>query len=176
MNKTYIVLLSLITSTGIMAMEQEVKKVQVSSDNVKAMCALIYKQAKADNFNPALLVGITRGGLLPSYILGGEPMFNNRNVTTVAVESYDEKDQQKELSLLFPIHFEDFKHFKSILIIDDLVDSGKTVDFVVKLFKKEMPEDTTIKVAALYYKKKSIVVPDYYAEETTDWIVFPSEA
>ena len=68
-----------------------------------------------------------------------------------------------------------FKRFKSVLIIDDLVDSGKTVDFIVKLFKKEMPKDTMIKVAALYYKKKSIVKPDYYIEATTDWIVFPSE-
>ncbi len=31
------------------------------------------------------------------------------------------------------------------------------------------------KVVTLHYKPHSIVVPDYYFKETTDWIVFPWE-
>lgn len=174
MNKSPIVILSLLASTGIMGMEPKVKKTHILLPAVKAMCSLIHHKAQKDNFNPELLVGIARGGLTPLSLLAGEAMFNNRNCMTVAVASYDENDQQKDLSLLFPVHFEAYKNFKSVLLIDDLVDSGKTVDFILRLFKKEMPE-AAVKVATLFYKKKSVIKPDYYVHETTDWIVFPWE-
>ena len=32
-----------------------------------------------------------------------------------------------------------------------------------------------VKVGTLYYKPSSKVIPDYYVDETTSWIVFPHE-
>jgi hypoxanthine phosphoribosyltransferase len=48
------------------------------------------------------------------------------------------------------------------------------LDFVIKLIKEALP-NATIKTAVLFYKPKSKIKPDYYVEETTDWIVFPWE-
>ncbi|MGE0207493.1 MAG: phosphoribosyltransferase, partial [Candidatus Babeliales bacterium] len=63
---------------------------------------------------------------------------------------------------------------KYILIVDDLVDTGETMKFLIEALKDSLPK-TTIKIATLYYKPTSCIKPDYYIEETTNWIVFPWE-
>jgi len=55
--------------------------------------------------------------------------------------------------------------FGPILIVDDIADTGKTLS----------KTDPKMHSACLYYKKRSIVKPTYYAEETENWIVFPWE-
>jgi len=155
-------------------LEAEVKKTYVSLDRIKSMCTDIYQQVQKDNLKPSLLLTMCRGGLIPTGLLAGEEMFNNRNVVTISIESYDDDNQQGELTLRFPAHLEDYANFNTILIIDDIADSGKTLEFVIKLLKEHLP-NATIKTAVLFYKPKSKIKPDYYVEETTDWIVFPWE-
>lgn len=63
---------------------------------------------------------------------------------------------------------------KDILLFDDVADSGESL-----LFAKEYLLATgagTLTTASLYYKEKSKIVPDYYAQVTSDWVVFPFEA
>ncbi len=157
-----------------MNIHAQVTKTYIQFDDIKLMCASIYQQAQKDNFQPDLLIGICRGGLVPLGILAGEPMFNNRTILTVDVTSYDENGEQKELKVLFPVHLDDYKDAQSVLIIDDLVDSGLTIDCIVRMIKQELP-NATVKVATLFYKKRSKIIPDYFAQEATDWIVFPWE-
>jgi len=42
-------------------------------------------------------------------------------------------------------------------------------------FAQETSPDAIIKTAALFYKKRAMFTPDYYVEETANWIVFPWE-
>lgn len=174
MNNRYSLIFSLILSSTIISMEHTIKKTHVNFEQVKSMCSDIHKQTQADNFNPDLLVGICRGGLIPLSLLAGEPMFNNRNVVAISTESYNDAGEQKKLKFRFPVHVEDYKNYKSILIIDDIADTGETLDAVSKLFKQTLTT-ATIKIAVLFYKTKSKIKPDYYAEETNEWIVFPWE-
>ncbi len=54
--------------------------------------------------------------------------------------------------------------YKNYLIIDDLVDTGKTL------------KNVEGKIAVLYWKPKSIVTPDFYVRQYPDkWISFPYE-
>lgn len=56
---------------------------------------------------------------------------------------------------------------KGCLVIDDIVDTGKTA---------EAWKDKGYKIASMYYKKNPLVEPDFWAYEKTDqWIVFPWE-
>ena len=59
-------------------------------------------------------------------------------------------------------------------IIDDVVDSGKTMG---KCLKGLNMNGEKVKIASLFYRHSSIVVPDYYVEEIPDdtWIEFPWE-
>jgi len=58
----------------------------------------------------------------------------------------------------------DFPLDKDMLVVDDIVDSGRTIS-------KYKDWDT----ASIFYKPTSKVKPTYYAEKTNDWIVFPWE-
>lgn len=155
----------------------EAHKNFVSMEAVQAMCKAVYEQAIEGNFTPELIIGLSRGGLVPLCFLAGEGNFNNRHVKTISVASYSDHGKRGQLKLLAPWGRQDFaylKQFSSILIVDDLVDSGKSISFVVDLVKKHAPY-ATVKTAALFYKRCSIIKPDYYAQETLDWIVFPWE-
>lgn len=59
---------------------------------------------------------------------------------------------------------------RTVLLVDDVVDTGKTFTDILK-----KSHYTRVITAALYYKPHSVLKPDYYIEETTDWIVFPWE-
>jgi hypoxanthine phosphoribosyltransferase len=173
MIKQAIVLAALISLMS-MNMNAHVTKTFLEFDTIKSMCAQIYQMACNDNFQPDLLIGICRGGLIPLGILAGEAMFNNRTILTIDVASYDADDKQDELQVLFPVHFEDYQNCGSVLVIDDLVDSGQTIDYIVSMVKRELPH-ATVKVATLLYKERSKIIPDYYVQQTNDWIVFPWE-
>ncbi len=151
---------------------QGVHKIYITSEQAEALCDQLFHMIKKDNFEPDLIIGLSRGGLVPLGYLAGEKLFDVRTVYSLGVQSYD-RMQQGNISLVFPFHIDDIKQFHSILVIDDIVDTGKTIAFVKELFEKH-GITATVKFAALYYKsQRSFMKPDYYVEETDDWVVFP---
>ena len=66
----------------------------------------------------------------------------------------------------------------SLLIVDDVFDSGMTIDAVIKYLQKKARLNTPhdIRVAVPYYKparNRSDRVPDYYLYETSSWLKYP---
>lgn len=152
----------------------EVKKRFIPAQEIGTMCEQLFKKINADTFSPDLIIGLSRGGLVPLGYLSGETMFDIRNVVTISVKSY-EKSHQSSINLVFPLQKEVIQAANSILVVDDLVDSGKTLSFVMQLLKEQNP-DAVIKTATLLYKPKyASFAPDYYVQETDEWIVFPWE-
>lgn len=64
-----------------------------------------------------------------------------------------------------------------VLIVDDLADSGVTLDCVVKELARNFPEITLIRTAVLWYKAASCIKPDFYVQflSTNPWIHQPFE-
>lgn len=64
-----------------------------------------------------------------------------------------------------------------VLLVDDLVDSGVTLDVVKGLLLKEHACVQEIRTAVLWYKACSQFVPDYYVEHLAEnpWIHQPFE-
>lgn len=63
---------------------------------------------------------------------------------------------------------------KKVLLFDDVADTGDSL-----LFGKEYLQKmgvSSITTAALFYKKRSQVLPDFFADENNSWIIFPFEA
>jgi hypothetical protein len=57
--------------------------------------------------------------------------------------------------------------------VDDVVDTGKSATLIkAHLYREGVKE---VKVLTLYHKPWSVVRPDYYGKDTSDWIVFPWE-
>jgi len=114
-------------------------------------------------------VAIARGGLVPTALLS--QITGQRNIDTFCIRRYGEDKKEKAISNM---DSKSLKHLRnqSILLIDDLLDHGRTMEFVINTIKLYGPQD--IKVAVIYWKPRSIVTPDFYIEkcENDTWIDF----
>ncbi len=77
------------------------------------------------------VVAITRGGMAPAMIVARE--LDIRTVDTISVKSYDHQ-QQSEAQVLKAPDGDMMGDGTGILVVDDLVDSGKTLELVRKLY------------------------------------------
>ena len=121
----------------------------------------------------ALLI-ITRGGLVPGGLLSEE--LDIRNVLVAAVQFYTGIGQTLDHPIFFQFPADTILYGKRILVVDDIWDSGRTAVAVRERVREAGGEPT---LAVLQYKPRRSRYPDqrpeYYAEETDDWIVYPWE-
>lgn len=116
------------------------------------------------------IVCITRGGLVPAAIVARE--LEIRLIETVCIASYHEYQDQGDLEVIKSINpdvlgLKDGTG-KSILVVDDLVDTGGTA----KLVRDMLPE---AHIATVYAKPKGRPQVDTYVTEVSQdtWIYFP---
>jgi hypoxanthine phosphoribosyltransferase len=127
------------------------------------------KKVKESKFKPNIIVGISRGGLIPSRIISD--ILDNPNLATIRVEFYKySKKKLKEPEITQPISTP--IDGKKILLIDDVADSGKSLQLVYEHLLKKAKE---IRTLTIFYKPWSCFLPDYYLKETGAWIIFPWE-
>jgi uncharacterized protein len=64
-----------------------------------------------------------------------------------------------------------------VLLVDDMVDSGHTLEAVYNELPKRFPHLTDVKTAVLWWKSCSVFKPDYHVEHLPDnpWIHQPFE-
>jgi hypoxanthine phosphoribosyltransferase len=128
------------------------------------------EKIRKDTFKPDIIVGVSRGGWPPARVMSD--LLDNTNLANVKVEFYLGVAETKgEPILTQPVSTAVVG--KKVLIVDEVADTGKSL----KLIKEHMIKEgaTEVKVATVYYKPWSIVIPDYYERETSRWIVFPWE-
>jgi xanthine phosphoribosyltransferase len=111
------------------------------------------------------IIAITRGGLVPAAIVARE--LDLRVIDCVAVASYDHKDQKEGVQML-KAPSDQVGDGEGWLIIDDLVDSGKTAAFLRKILPKAH-------IATVYAKAKGRPMVDTFITEVSQdtWIHFP---
>ena len=65
----------------------------------------------------------------------------------------------------------------AVLLVDDMVDSGHTLEAVHRALPQRFPHITEVRTAVLWYKGHSVIKPDYYVEHLPDnpWIYQPFE-
>ena len=118
-----------------------------------------------DNGAWRAVVAITRGGMAPAMIAARE--LDIRTVDTISVKSYDNQTQAEAAVLKKPDD-ELMGDGEGILIIDDLVDSGETLEIVRSLYPKAH-------FATVYAKPKGRAQVDTFITEVSQdtWIFFP---
>jgi len=116
-------------------------------------------------------VAITRGGLVPCCLLS--KLTGMQQIDTFCINSYVEGQQRDpRMSLKSFSHL----HGQSVLIVDDLVDSGDTMMLAVMTIRK-LGSPTLIQTATLFKKDGSSFTPDYFvhAVPANEWLIFPWE-
>ncbi|MEM8636870.1 MAG: xanthine phosphoribosyltransferase [Pseudomonadota bacterium] len=113
----------------------------------------------------AAVVAITRGGMAPAMIVARE--LDIRVVDTISVKSYDHQTQAEAEVLKSP-DAALMGDGTGILIVDDLVDSGRTLELVRTIYPKAH-------FATVYAKPKGRPMVDTFITEVSQdtWIFFP---
>ncbi|MET4795119.1 xanthine phosphoribosyltransferase [Bradyrhizobium japonicum] len=150
------------------AQERAGKAFPVSWDQFHRDCrALTWRLNEVGPFHA--VIAITRGGLVPAAIVARE--LGVRIIDTVCIASYDH-DKQGELQVLKGMSEAAMKlgggTGKGLLIVDDLVDTGKTGRLV-----RDMLPDAHF--ATVYAKPKGRPLVDTFITEVSQdtWIFFP---
>ncbi len=127
--------------------------------------ALAWRLSGAGPFSA--MVCITRGGLVPAAIVARE--LGVRLIETICIASYHEYTEQGDLQVLKDIDEKLTRaEGQGILVIDDLVDTGKTARVVRDLLPKAH-------IATVYAKPQGRPVVDTFVTEVSQdtWIYFP---
>ncbi len=116
------------------------------------------------------VVAITRGGMAPAMIVARE--LDIRTVDTISVVSYHsgggKADQRREAKVLKSPDADIMGDGTGVLIIDDLVDSGKTLELVRQLYPQAH-------FATVYAKPEGEPQVDTFITGVSQdtWIFFP---
>ena len=123
-------------------------------------------------FEPDVIIAVARGGLCLAgaltYALGVKLS------DAINVEFYTDVNQTlPDPILLAPMLDTDSIRGRKLLLVDDVVDSGRTLALVLKLLRGFGAD---VRSAVIYSKPTTIVQPDFVWKHTDNWIVFPWSA
>ncbi|WGD36585.1 phosphoribosyltransferase [Lysinibacter sp. HNR] len=122
-----------------------------------------------DGYEFDVVVAIARGGLIPagaiSYALG------TKNCGSINVEFYSDIEETLAAPVVLPPFLDTGSLAgKRVLLVDDVADSGRTLDLVVKLLRSHCEE---VRSVTIYSKPGTIIQPNYVWRKTDRWIDFP---
>jgi uncharacterized protein len=140
---------------------------------IEQLAAKIYQSGW--EFNQ--IVCLARGGLRVGDILS---RIYKQPLAILATSSYTGTGKQERGNLIFSRHLTmTTEHLGSrILLVDDLVDSGITLQQCIPWLQDNSDSPIEdIRTAVLWYKACSVIVPDYYTDYLADnpWIHQPFE-
>ena len=133
------------------------------------------------NYKPTVLVGIMRGA---APILDILSRILKLPIAYIVIQSYSGKEMEdKQGQLMFAREISSLaenKDFDRVLLIDDLSDTGLTLNKSIEWLKKYEPTKNFIKevkTACLWKKKSSTFEPDFCPVklDSDPWIVQPTE-
>ena len=127
-------------------------------------------QSVADSgFVPDVVLAVARGGLIPAGSVAYA--LDCKNLFTMNVEFYTGVGTTLPAPQLLP-PFLDLAELNDIgvLVVDDVADSGRTLELVVNVCHEHAAE---VRSAVIYEKPRSLIAPDYVWRRTDLWINFP---
>jgi len=122
------------------------------------------------DYKPETLIGVLRGGYIIARIM--TDVLSIKELGVVEVKFYRGVEETAEKPVITQPLVTEVRG-KKVLIIDDVVDSGRTLQIVTEQVRLRGAKE--LKSAALYYKPRSIIRPDYFIASTSKWILFPWE-
>ncbi len=121
-------------------------------------------------FQSRSIVGVSRGGWAPARILSD--LLENARTANIRIEFYTGLGKTRSKPIVTqPIS--DKIAGKNALVVDDVSDTGESLKVALEHLLKMGA--ASVKTVTIYFKPHSILKPDYFAESTSDWIIFPWE-
>jgi len=146
------------------------KLLTLSWADASKLCESLASSIVSSGFTPDMIVGISRGGLVPARILSD--ILGVRELFTIRVSFYTGVGKTATAPKIVQPLVERLEG-KSVLLVDDVSDTGRSL-IVAKEHLKEMGAEE-VKVATLHFKPHSKFRPDFFVSETEAWLVYPWE-
>jgi uncharacterized protein len=115
-----------------------------------------------------LVIGIARGGMPVAMVIADKLGIK---VDFLNVKSYTDVGERVKPKILSTITEKIAD--KRVLVVDDLVDGGATMESITEYLSTQSPSD--MKTAVLFTKPWSTFTPDFSLKVVDNWIVFPYE-
>jgi len=159
-------------SLAIPALSADLKSVLIDANSIQRRVTELARQIDHDykDQGPLLIVGVLKGAFIFTADL-------TRNLTTehvvdfIALSSYQGDKTSGNVRLLMDTRQN--MEGKHVLIVEDILDSGYTLDYLIRMFKERKP--LSVKTAVLLDKPDRHVVPveiDYCGFTIPDvWVV-----
>jgi len=132
---------------------------------IESYCRILAQKIKESQFKPDIIVGVSRGGLAPALILSH--LLEVRVVESImAIRTETEGIEAKKSAP--KVTYREFQG--NILFVEDIVGTGETINEIKKIYSS-----CNYKVASLFLRDHCGIKPDYLAEISNCWVVFPWE-
>ena len=105
------------------------------------------------SFTPDFLLGIARGGWIPTYYLS--TILSVKNIASIGIK-YTDKDRTVREIYSLP---DALPKNARVLLIEDILESGRSMEEAAHILEEKGVEVYT---AALYIAKNALYVPDFY--------------
>jgi len=133
-------------------------------------------------FRPTIMIAIWRGGTPVGIAVQELLAYCGIDTDHIAIRtsSYSGIDERSKTIRIHGMNYliKRIRHEDRLLIVDDVFDSGRTIEAVIDYLRRQARLNTPadIRVAVPFYKpdrNETKLVPDYYLHETRQWIKFP---
>ena len=149
----------------------------------------ILRQICSDSWRPDYVVGLTRGGLVPANLIS---QYLGCRMETLKVSLRDDTESESNLWMAEDAFGHEMEHPKNILIVDDINDTGATLNYIREDWPSGCFPDnprwtevwgSNVRVAVLVDNEssKSEIPVSYSAVDINKadedvWVVFPWES
>lgn len=141
-----------------------------SWDDIYELSVELARKIKERGLKVDTIVAVARGGLIPARIISD--LLDVLDIEVVQCIFYKGiGEREREPVILKPVRSD--LRGKSVLIVDDVADTGGTLSKIIEHVKAAGASDVT--VATLYVKPWNKADIDFSVVETDAWVVFPWE-
>ena len=150
----------------------EFKATYVSWKEIEEWTKGIRKMVVENNYNPDIIIGIARGGLVPARMVA-DYLFK-KDLLSIKTEHWGLTATKNGKAVLREKLNYDVSG-KKVLIVDDITDTGESMKLSYNYVKSLNPAD--VKTTSMLYIDGSNYTPDFYgkglSKEEWAWFVFP---
>ena len=148
----------------------------VTWDQYHALIEKLALQVHQSGWQFNQIICIARGGLRVGDVVS---RIYDLPLAILSTSSYTEKAGtiRGELMIAEQMTMASGRLGDRVLLVDDLVDSGVTLEAVTRTLPQRYPQITALRTAVLWYKACSVFKPDYFIEYLPEnpWIHQPFE-
>jgi hypoxanthine phosphoribosyltransferase len=157
----------------------------IDANTLQALSQRLAGKIFTADFVPTFIIALWRGGCAPAAVVQEALQYlQGTAIDHVATRTESRESgtgKAKEIYVHAMGHaYATLTPESRLLIVDDVWDRGRTIQAVLENLRTHlgdrMPHE--VRVATVFYKPlRNLVkaVPDFFVEETDDWLVFPHE-